>query len=102
MYGERSVEEAIKALPVSVFEKLLENTFTPSDPAMGELARGVFYGRRSCEYLTVQDARKTKWLNVENIRFLKITVKLKIKHVPLLLSLLTQFRSHLNPRKQTA
>ena len=69
-----------KALPVSVFEKLLLNNFTPLDTAMGELACGAFFfGMRSCGYLTVKGTRKTKRLKVENIRFFKNNGEIKKK-----------------------
>ena len=32
-----------KALPLTVFRKLLENKFTPLDEAMGQLAVGAFF-----------------------------------------------------------
>ena len=61
-----------KALPVSVFATLQQNTFTPLDAALGQLACGAFFfGMRSCEYLTVTGQRKTKRLTIGNIRFFK-------------------------------
>ena len=61
-----------KALPVSVFATLQQNTFTPLDAALGQLACGAFFfGMRSCEYLTVTGQRNTKRLTIGNIRFFK-------------------------------
>ena len=69
-----------KALPLSVFRKMLENKFTPVDEAMGQLAVGAFFfGMRSCEYLTVRGTRKTRQLTVRNIRFFKNNTELKVK-----------------------
>ena len=72
-----------KALPVSVFRKLLENKFTPKDEALGELATGAFFfGMRSCEYLNVTGTRKTKQLRISEIRFFKNNIELQDKRNP--------------------
>ena len=74
-----------KALPVSVFRKLLANNFCPTDTAMGQLATGAFFfGMRSCEYLSVTGHRKTKRLTVKDIRFFKNNVELTDKKSPLI------------------
>ena len=75
-------EKQEKALPLSVFRKLLDNKFTPKDEAMGQLANGVFFGMRSCEYLNVTGTRKTKQLRVKDIRFFKNNTELKDKSNP--------------------
>ena len=75
-----------KALPLSVFRKLLENNFTPLDEALGQLANGAFFfGMRSCEYLTVTGTRKTKRLTIDDIRFFKHNVEIKDKSSPIIL-----------------
>ena len=73
-------EKQQKALPLSVFKKLMENTFTPLDEALGQLATGAFFfGMRSCEYLSVRGGRKTIILVVSGIRFFKNNVEIKNK-----------------------
>ena len=75
-----SSEKQEKALPVTVFRKLMENTFTPMDIALGELATGAFFfGMRSCEYLNVKGTRKTKQLRIGDIRFFINNNELKDK-----------------------
>ena len=76
-------EKQEKALPLSVFRKLIENKFTPKDEAMGQLANGAFFfGMRSCEYLRVTGTRKTKQLRVKDIRFFKNNKELNDKKNP--------------------
>ena len=73
-------EKQQKALPLSVFKTLTENTFTPLDEALGQLATGAFFfGMRSCEYLSVRGGRKTIILVVSGIRFFKNNVEIKNK-----------------------
>ena len=75
-----------KALPLSVFHALHNNTFTPLDEALGQLACGAFFfGMRSCEYLTVQGTRKTRRLKVRNIRFFKNNTEVVDQLSPLVL-----------------
>ena len=74
-----------KCLPVSVFKKLLEDTFTPLSEALGQLGCGAFFfGMRSCEYLSVTGTRKTKRLKIRNIRFFKNNIEIKDKRSPVL------------------
>ena len=69
-----------------MFHALHDNTFTPLDEAMGQLACGAFFfGMRSCEYLTVQGTRKTKRLKLRNIRFFKNNVQIPDQRSPLVL-----------------
>jgi hypothetical protein len=73
-------EKQQKALPLSVFKKLMENTFTPLDEALGQLATGAFFfGMRNCEYLSVRGGRKTIIMVVSGIRFFKNNVEIKNK-----------------------
>ena len=73
-----------KALPVSVFKRLLGNTFTPDDEALGQLACGAFFfGMRSCEYLSVAGTRKTRRLRVQDVRFFRNNTEFKNKRDPL-------------------
>ena len=62
------------ALPLVVFRSLLHNATSELDKAVGALAGGaLFFGMRSCEYLTVpgQKHRRTKKLRLRNIVFRK-------------------------------
>ena len=69
-----------KALPVSVFVKLLGNSFTPKDKVLIQLACGAFFfGMKSCEYLQVTGTCKTKRLKVTNVRFFKNNVEITDK-----------------------
>jgi hypothetical protein len=73
-----------KALPISVFDNLLKDKFTPLSEALGQLSGGVFFfGMRSCEYLTVSGTRKTKRLKVRDIRFFKNNVEIEEKEGPM-------------------
>ena len=64
---------------------MYQNTFTPMDEALGQLAVGAFFfGMRSCEYLTVTGTRKTKRLKIRNIRFFRNNVEIKDKRSPML------------------
>ena len=74
-----------KALPLSVFKRLYEDTFTPVDEVLGQLACGAFFfGMRSCEDLSVTGTRKTKRLKVRNIRFFKNCTEVRDKNSPIL------------------
>ena len=74
-----------KALPLAVFKRLYDNTCTPVDEVLGQLACGAFFfGMRSCEYLTVTGTRKTKRLKVRNIRFFKNNIEVRDTHNPIL------------------
>jgi len=48
------------------------NHFTIKNQIMGELTTGaLFFGIRSCEYLSINGDRKTKLLHIKNLRFYK-------------------------------
>ena len=54
------------------------NNHTTRNKVIGELTTGaLFFGMRSCEYLTVEGTRKTKLLRIRNIRFFKHRTELK-------------------------
>ena len=100
--GDPSVKQE-KALPLSVFRKLLENNFTPWDEALGQLATAAFFfGMRSCEYLNVEGTRKTTKLTVNDIRFFKNNIELKDKSNDFILfadTVSITFRFQKNKRK---
>jgi hypothetical protein len=61
-----------KALPPSVIREVATITNTPLDLAIAQLVVGAFFfAMRSCEYSTVSGERRTKLLQVSNIRFFK-------------------------------
>ena len=61
-------------LPLAVFEYMVKHsTKSTYDTAITQLVIGaLFFAMRSCEYSTVKGERKTKRLNVGNIRFYKL------------------------------
>ena len=70
---------------MSVFKNLLRDNFTPLTQALGQLACGaLFFGMRSCEYLTVTGTRKTKRLKVRDIRFFKNNLEIQNKTSPMI------------------
>lgn len=59
-----------KRLPLGVFKTLFRNTSISISSAIGELATGaLFFGMRSCEYITVNGTRKTLLLRVKDVKF---------------------------------
>jgi len=49
-----------------------QNHFTIKNQVIGELTTGaLFFGMRSCEYLTIEGERRTKLLRLKNLRFYK-------------------------------
>ena len=75
--GYKDEDPAVKSqacLPLAVFEYMLKNSIQSTyDTAITQLIIGaLFYAMRSCEYSTVQGERKTKRLNIGNIRFYKL------------------------------
>ena len=59
-----------KCLPINIFKKLWRSNNTELSKAIGQLATGaLFFGMRSCEYSEVTGNRKTKLLQLKNIRF---------------------------------
>jgi hypothetical protein len=61
-----------KALTPSILGELSRNNDSPLNRATHQLARGAFFfAMRSCEYLTVQGKRRTKWLRLGNLKFIR-------------------------------
>ena len=64
------VKRTQKCLPINIFQKLWRSNNTELSKAIGQLATGaLFFGMRSCEYSEVTGNRKTKLLQLKNIRF---------------------------------
>jgi hypothetical protein len=60
------------ALTGSIIKELKKIAFTPLEKAMFQLfTRAFFFAMRSCEYLKVSGARRTRILTRKNIRFFK-------------------------------
>ena len=75
--GYKDEDPAVKSqacLPLAVFEYMVkQSTKSTYDTAITQLIIGaLFFAMRSCEYSTVKGDRKTKRLNVGNIRFYKL------------------------------
>ena len=61
-----------KCLPIGVFHKLWGNRASTLSTAIGQLAVGaLFFGMRSCEYSCVTGNRKTKLLQIKDVRFFR-------------------------------
>ena len=61
-----------KALPPSIYREMAAINGTEADVATHQLLRGaLFFAMRSCEYLKVSGARRTKLLRLKNIRFFR-------------------------------
>ena len=70
--------------PVSVFKKLLDDTFIPLSEVLDQLGYGAFFsGMRSCECILVTGTRNTKRLKIRNIRFFKNNVEIRGKRIPI-------------------
>jgi len=60
------------ALTGSILRELHKMAFTPLEKALCELFTGAFFfAMRSCEYLKVSGERRTKIIQLQNIRFFK-------------------------------
>ena len=61
-----------KCLPIGVFHKLWDNRASTLSTAIGQLAVvALFFGMRSCENSCVTGNRKTKLLQIKDVRFFR-------------------------------
>ena len=66
------------ALPTIVFKQIWRNRTTSKSIALGQLINGaLFFGMRSCEYSSVTGKRKTKKLQIKDIRFFHYRKEIK-------------------------
>ena len=79
--GHKNADPSIKqqkALSPEFIEHLNSIAKTDKEIAMSQLATGAFFfAMRSCEYLSVSGERRTKLLQLQNIRFFKNNKELK-------------------------